>query len=236
MGINDFIKELLFPKICFGCKRIGSYLCHNCAKSLIVINKDVCVYCGRASFFGLTHPKCKTKTGIDGLKSIFLYNNMAKKVISMIKYKFVFDAVDTFMKAIPEKKLKEVEFVKKIIPKSALIVPVPLHSDRQAKRGFNQSEKYGLFFSSLLNLPLSNKAISRVKNTKSQVNMKTPRERFENIRRAFEVNSADLVSGREVIIVDDVWTTGSTIKETSRTLKRCGAGRIIALTLARAHI
>lgn len=233
MNIHSIIKNLIFPKICFGCRKVGSYLCSTCRKKIRVIRRDMCVYCARASFAGLTHPGCKRKNCIDGVKSLFFYDGRAKKIISTVKYRLVTDAIDELTGAIPKDKLAELSFFKKT-PFASVLIPVPLHPARAARRGFNQSEKYAHFFSQVLHLPIWT-GVSRVKNTKPQAHLTNAKERYQNIRGAFSINPNVNIRGMEAIIVDDVWTTGATAKELCRVLKKDGARAVYVLTLARVY-
>jgi ComF family protein len=108
-----------------------------------------------------------------------------------------------------------------------VVVPVPLHRSRERIRGFNQAELIAV----RMGLPILNKVLCRRKNTPSQTGL-TRSERKRNLAGAFELRSD--VRGRRIILVDDdVYTTGSTMNEIARTLKRGGAERVEVLTVAR---
>jgi len=106
-----------------------------------------------------------------------------------------------------------------------LVIPVPLHRSRQRQRGFNQAE----LIAARLGLPMATRLLRRKKDTPSQTGL-TRNERKRNLAGAFEVRGR--VSGT-IIVVDDVYTTGSTLNEIARTLKRAGARRVEVLTVAR---
>jgi ComF family protein len=106
-----------------------------------------------------------------------------------------------------------------------LVVPVPLHRSRERIRGFNQAE----LIAARLRLPVDNRLLRRRKNTSSQTGLSRS-ERKRNLGGAFDVRGQ--VKGT-VIVVDDVYTTGSTLNEIARTLKRAGAQRVEVLTVAR---
>jgi ComF family protein len=109
--------------------------------------------------------------------------------------------------------------------RGAVIVPVPLHSSRERSRGFNQAE----LIAARLGRPVASRMLRRRKNTPSQTGL-TRNERKRNLAGAFEVSGK---VGGTVIVVDDVYTTGSTMNEIARTLKRGGAERVEVLTVAR---
>ena len=106
-----------------------------------------------------------------------------------------------------------------------LVIPVPLHRSRERTRGFNQAE----LIAAGLDVPVASRILRRRKDTPSQTGLSRG-ERRRNLAGAFEVRGK--VSGT-VIVVDDVYTTGSTMNEIARTLKRAGAGRVEVLTVAR---
>ena len=113
------------------------------------------------------------------------------------------------------------------------ILPVPLHRKREKMRGFNQAELLGRSISRLSSLPLLRGVLVKTRNTPAQVSLEAA-ERETNLRGAFEVRKPALVKGQTVLLVDDVFTTGSTLRECSRVLGQSGALEVRALTLARA--
>ena len=115
----------------------------------------------------------------------------------------------------------------------SLIVPVPLHPKRLRERGFNQALILAREVSKRFSLPLEFLALERHKLTEPQVNL-SKEQRLENVRGAFAVRKNKRIEGQRVILVDDVYTTGSTIKECAGTLMRSGAADVAVLTLARA--
>jgi len=231
----EILKNLLFPKICFGCSRLGSYLCPSCINKLRVIEKDICPYCRKGSYFGLTHPACRRWRGLDGLKSFFYYDDLVKKIVKNIKYQLVTEAIGDLRQAISREKIEELFFYKQLA-KDFIFIPVPLHPTRERKRGFNQAEELLKNFAKILNFPINNKLVVRTRATKPQVELKKPKERYINILGAFSLAKSinvNQIKGKKFIIFDDVWTTGWTIKEIAKVLKKAGAAKVFALTIAR---
>ncbi|OGK24079.1 hypothetical protein A3C25_05200 [Candidatus Roizmanbacteria bacterium RIFCSPHIGHO2_02_FULL_38_11] len=226
-----FLKDLLFPKFCLGCGFLGAYICSNCQKKLSYISKDVCLYCGKASLWGLTHPGCRRNHGVDGLVSIFYYNNLLKKVIKSIKYRLALDVWEELCLVIEPDKLNKIAAYKKLNFAKFFLQPIPLHTSRLRSRGFNQAKIIASFFSQLLQRPVT-EYLLRKKSTFSQAQLKNNKDRYINMRGAFEVLTRE-VDDKNFILVDDVITTGSTLKEAAWTLKRAGASRVVALTLAK---
>jgi len=117
-------------------------------------------------------------------------------------------------------------------PKDFLIVPVPLHRSRLRERGFNQSLLLARVLSSDLGTPLDYLSLIRKRNTRAQTGLKKE-ERKKNVKDAFSITYPLIIKNKKIILVDDVFTTGYTLNECSRTLKKSGATTIICLTLAR---
>lgn len=117
------------------------------------------------------------------------------------------------------------------------IVPVPLHSAKERDRGYNQSEYICRGISKIINIPVNNTLIFRKIHTKSQASLPM-RERKLNVQGAFDAvaNNHSLLNAAGIILVDDVVTTGSTLNEVIKTLKKSGAGNIFVVTLASAII
>lgn len=234
MDISGFIKNALFPKYCFGCHKIGTYICPMCESKLRPVSKDICAYCARASYFGLTHPGCYAESRLDGLISFYYYSPLARRLIKAIKYRLVTDAISDLCNTISDETVTKLFFYNSVAP-HATFIPVPLHTKRLALRGFNQSAQLALYFSKKLSIRYDDALIERIKNTKPQAQLKTTRERFLNIKGAFALvhGATSHVHDGNFILVDDVWTSGSTIKEMGRVLKKNGANRVYALTLVR---
>ena len=116
-----------------------------------------------------------------------------------------------------------------LVADAALIVPVPLHPKRLKQRGFNQAL---LLAHAFPEVPLEREAVVRVRHTVPQVELK-PNERRENVKGAFAVLDPALVKGRNILLLDDVYTTGATVKECAKVLLKSGARQVEVLTVAR---
>jgi len=116
-------------------------------------------------------------------------------------------------------------------------VPVPLHRSKKRQRGFNQSEliaRSALRYLDSPNFELRTSILRRVRATTSQTGL-TRHQRRENVRGAFAVAAPELVKGRAVMIVDDVYTTGTTLNECARILRAAGAEQVVVATVARVY-
>jgi ComF family protein len=117
-----------------------------------------------------------------------------------------------------------------------LVIPVPLYAGKLRQRGFNQSEliaKAALKLNSVgKKLELHDRVLERRRDTQSQIGL-TRHQRRENLRGAFSVLKPEQVAGREFLLVDDVFTTGTTVSECARVLRRAGASKVWVATVAR---
>jgi ComF family protein len=121
-------------------------------------------------------------------------------------------------------------FVADVSPE--VIIPVPLHSRRIRQRGFNQAILIGELLSKEWNIPLERRLLRRIRWTEPQVNLAAT-ERAANVKGAFAVDDPGKVKGRRIILIDDVLTTGSTVSECSKVLKKAGAEAVFVATVAR---
>lgn len=226
--------DLFFPKTCCGCHRFGSYLCSDCKKEILQTDL-VCPNCERLSIGGLIHPLCKRKYGLDGLWSLGIYQSTLQKAIKKLKYKFVSslaeDLIDLMLEYIAYQTPLFIDEIKKDKGRGWVVVPVPLHPKREKWRGFNQSALLGKIFAKKLSLEYA-ELLKRTKHTKPQVSLKSW-QRKKNISGAFSLAISNKSLAVSVLLIDDVWTTGSTLRECCYILKRSGAKKVWAITLAR---
>lgn len=230
----NFFLDLLFPKKCVGCRKTGSYFCQDCISNILQ-GDLVCPKCEKLAMGGQTHPICKRKFGLDGLWSLGIYQAPLKQAIQTLKYKRVSELAEILTNITLEYWAKYQPFVLDQIKKDRgegwMVIPVPLHWWRENDRGFNQASLIGQNLSKKLGLGYC-EALKRTRYTKPQAKLKG-KDRYENIKNAFEINPNCNLKTVNCLLIDDVWTTGSTLKEAIYILKRNGAKKVWALTLAR---
>ena len=161
---------------------------------------------------------------MDGLTFCFYYDDKIKEAIKKIKYRNLFSYVDELV-ARGISKLDLEQF------KDFMIIPVPLHEKRLKSRGFNQAEIIGKVLSGKLNIQLRTDILKRVKDTSSQVKL-NKKAREENIKDAFTVNSKVKFKNMKALLVDDIFTSGATLNECAKILKKAGVQKVWGFTLA----
>lgn len=170
------------------------------------------------------HPGCAGKYRLDGLVVACRYRGAVKRVIIKVKYKWIYDIEKVLVDLLVERLWKF------DLPKDIILVPVPLHSSRKRWRGFNQSEILGRDLAKRFKHPYAD-LLLRNRYTKPQVELKKD-ERAKNVRGAFSLRQAQGIKGRDFILVDDVFTTGATMSECAKVLKRAGAKSVWAMAVA----
>lgn len=113
-----------------------------------------------------------------------------------------------------------------------LVVPIPLHRTRLRERGFNQSLLLAKEIGTVWGIPIDYINLQRIRPTEPQINLKG-KERIRNVKGAFAVKGEKAFKGKRVLLIDDVYTTGATVSECSKVLKKARAERVDVLTLAR---
>lgn len=224
--VINLFKSCLFPIFCLGCNQEGVWLCNNCYQKLDPAGVFCCPYCHSQNNTGICCPDCLKKSSLDQVISVLEYqeNKLSSKVIENYKYNFIEDLSKIF-----EDLINEWLSLNKITCSESIIVPVPLHAKRLAERGFNQAEVLAGILSKSTGLNVE-KLLRRNRYTKQQAKLNKI-ERQANVQAAFDLTSNFIP--RKVILVDDVFTTGSTMQECAKILKQAGVKEVIGFTLAR---
>lgn len=234
--LNQFL-EIFFPSHCLSCPKIiskDSLFCAKCWVKLNFITDSKCKICSYPFEVEIKNaaPFCASclvkRPSFEKVITIFRYNYVIKKIISNLKYKDQGYLAKKFGKILADRIKKEnIEF--------DLIVAVPLHLERLKKRKFNQAvflakalKKYfpdSKFYPDLL---------FRVKNTPSQTKL-TKKQRIKNMKRAFMVNKKyrDYVKDKNILLIDDIMTSGATLENCTKELKRRKAKSITVATIAK---
>lgn len=218
-----------------GCCREGNYLCTKC-QDLITQKELICPYCKRIAFGGLTHPICKRNFNLDGLWTFGAFAGVLRKSIQKLKYRWVTEHADILMDQVVQYLVRSspifLDQIKKDRGVGWAVVPVPLHWKRQNWRGFNQSALIAKKLADSLGVTYL-EALKRTRETKSQTTYDAATRRI-NIKNAFSLApKIDISLYPNILLIDDVWTTGSTLQECCYILKKTGVKKVWAITLAR---
>jgi ComF family protein len=224
--VIDAVLNLLFPVSCVLCRlpvreRRWGAACPDCWARLEPVEPPFCPQCGVTAdaIEGLCGPCRLEERDFDFARSALIFNDAARELIHHLKYS------ERVSLAGPLGGLLRECLEREPFSPSAVIVPAPLHRARERARGFNQAE----LLARRLGRPLMTHLVRRRKNTPSQTGL-TRAQRASNLRGAFAARGR---APEAVIVVDDVYTTGATLNEIARTLKRAGTRRVEALTVAR---
>jgi competence protein ComFC len=225
-GLLKLIGDLFFPPVCVGCGKIGKFICTKCMQNLPLLLPPLCEKCGKPESTGLLCPTCwGWQANIDGIRSPYRFDGVIRDAIYEFKYKnirsmagFMADLLASYLINCP-------------MPGDVL-VSVPLSQQRLRTRGYNQSSILTRELSKLVRLPVVEDCLVRTRNSPPQARTTNVRERHRNVSGAFACRD-DRLSGKRVILLDDVCTTGATLDACALALKNGNAISVWGITLAR---
>lgn len=201
--------DLIFPKKCINCGHWGKYICDKCEIGLGE-KAQICPTCLQFSFYGLRHPNCRTTYCLDGLTCLWEYEGLARKIIKKAKDNYYFDLLsELFNRGNSILDRGDYTYLQKFLIEKPVIVPVPSHPKRFKERGFNQAQVFAKLIAKKWSLEIKQLLIRTDTSFKA-------------------LGKAD-----KVLLIDDVWVTGATLKECTKTLKKAGIQKVWGLTLAR---
>ena len=228
--------DFILPLRCLICGKImrtQGCICPECFENINFITRPYCQQCGTPlngdtdDIEGLCCVACLNKKNYFRLcRSAVEYDNFSKKIILDFKFR---DHLEN------KKLLAQWMFLagKDIFDKGAdLIIPVPLYFTRLFSRKYNQSAILARELSKLSKLPADYKTLKKKRNTLPQVQCNGDKRRT-NVKNAFQVVNPDKIKGKRIVLIDDVYTTGTTLRECSKVLLKAGAKSIDILTVAR---
>jgi competence protein ComFC len=201
--INSFL-NLLFPQKCLGCGKENELICQKCLARI-------------------DYPTLLNKNNIWAATD---YNDvLAQKAIWLLKYRGLRQIAKPLAELINTRCLKIVEH--RVF--NTLFIPIPLSAKRFRERGYNQSELIAKFLSD--NVAVN--VLYKIRETDSQVSLKDKEKRLNNLLGSFGIKNPELITGKNIILIDDVSTTGATIREAKKVLLSAGAKSVSALVVAR---
>ena len=214
---KNFILDLISPQFCFNCGKEGSYLCEDCQSTLRILqsHQNYQTQNLKDLYFALPYQEALIKNLIQKFKYQPFIKELAKPLASLIITHF----------QLLDKKPNFSDYI---------LIPVPLEKKKLKQRGFNQAEEIGKELSKFLKISLLNNVLAKIKETPPQVEL-SDEERKENIKGVFTVRNGVLIKNRKILLVDDIYTTGSTLEECAKVLKETGAKEVIGMVVARAE-
>jgi ComF family protein len=227
---SQHLFDSIFPPRCAGCSRSGTVLCSSCIAQFRTVDPSHCQRCGRALLEGeLLCTECHDRpVGLNRLISFSSFEEPMRSCIHALKYD------GNLRLAEPLGALLGQTFGRYGLQADA-IIPVPLHKDRQQQRGYNHAQLLAEVCSALVRVPFHEHMLVRHRATLPQVGL-SARDRYLNIAGAFLCTPAyatGALTGRSIVIIDDVSTTGATLKECAAPLFAAGAKEVRGLVLAR---
>ncbi len=233
---RGFLFDIIFPIECLGCGKEKVWICDDCFKKLNHNYTQYCLNCKTSNKFGEFCDVCEEFFDINGIMIAGDYQNkLLAGIIKAMKYRFIKDLSQNLGKflsqflflQIAKETSNKPAFLSDI--KNVLIIPVPLHKKRQNWRGFNQSEELAKIIAKKFDLTIS-LDLKRIKYKKPQTKLKK-QKRKENVKNCFAWAGQNL-QNKNIILIDDVTTTGSTLNECAKILKQNNAGDVWGLVLA----
>ena len=200
------------------CQREGSFLCEDCQAILDISS---------------SHQEFQTENLSDLYYPLEYKNPLIKNLIKRFKYEPLVKELAKDLASLIIAHFQLLDPPPNFGGGDYVLVPVPLEKRKLKWRGFNQSEEIGKEISKFLNIPLINDILFKIKETPPQVEL-SEKEREENIKGVFIIRNRKKISGKKILLVDDVYTTGSTMEEAARVLKKAGAKEVIGIVIARA--
>ena len=225
--LANTLLNFIFPPVCANCKKVGALLCAECRAALVWLQEPLCPRCGR----GVQRPvslclDChRHPLPLQQIRAAVLFDGPIPRIIHQMKYNGLFALAEPLAELMIE------AWARWQIPVD-VVVPVPLHAERERKRGYNQSALLTNHLCRRLNLAFTPAALQRVRYTRPQVELSAA-ERLANVADAFKANPV-AVAGADVLLIDDVCTTGATMIAATEALLAARAKTVSGYTVARA--
>jgi competence protein ComFC len=239
--VSDALVSVIFPAGCRICDALLTSasrvpICETCLGSFVPVPASACQICGRplpalpqSQGSPLLCPACGDKTyTFDRARSFAVYEGNLVRAILLLKFERIEPLGDWFAQRLAELVEKEADALE-----ADVVVPVPLHRQRERERGYNQAALLSKPLAKRLRLPHKAVLLMRMR-ARPDKRILSLEERWESVRGAFATRPGSQVDNQRVLLVDDVLTTGATLDSCARALREAGAKSVVGLTIARA--
>jgi len=225
-AIKGTVLDLFFPRRCVGCGREGNFICASCQRNIKRILPPVCPRCGRPQPGGTLCPSCINRQfDVDGIRAPFRFEGVIREAIHQLKYRNLRDLSGRLAGLLGE-------YLRKYPVPGDVLVPVPLHPKRLRERGYNQTLLLAKDLGKIIQVTVVEDCLIRTKYTSPQAKTESVRERYSNVAGIFSCRNYDL-RDKNVLLIDDVSTSGATIDACAKSLKASGAAAVWGLVVAR---
>ena len=226
--ISNGLLDIIYQPFCVICETVcDDYLCDKCLEKIEIITPPYCHRCGIPCETYLCTSCREREFYFDRAVSAGIFDGVLREAI----HKFKFKSIETLIEPLGNILVNyyiSTGFNKRI----DLVIAVPIHKSRCIERGFNQAEKLSNYLSRHYYIPSCNDALVKIKKTSDQADLQLD-ERMINLQDVFYAKNKTVISGKRILLIDDVFTTGSTVNEASKALKEAGAKEVYVYTLAR---
>jgi len=218
--------DLIFPPSCGGCGKLGARWCNDCQRKLSPVPLPVCEICGEPQHIAGICKECQsTRPAFYALRSCVVYKEPARPALIKLKYHHEIGLGEALAWHVAL-------YLDQLGWQADSILPIPLSEQRSRERGYNQVDLIAHPLARLAGWQYTPGALCRTRHTNSQVGLGAG-ERRKNVLGAFQAESR-IVTGKTLLLIDDVTTTGATLDSASHALLDAGANKVYALTFARA--
>lgn len=223
-NIKEFLLDIVFPKKCVVCGKLDTFFCDKCRAKITFLKTQNCPFCLRITTRGRVCPSCQSKSALTGVYVVSHFEEPLKEVIHKYKYEFI--------KALQDDLADIAWSYMEDFPKRAVLACVPSSPKRVSWRGYNQAEEITKILASNTGMKYYPNLLKRTEYKIPQTQLRR-KERFENVKNAFKINKKIDLSGKQVVIFDDLVTSGATLDACARELRKMGATRVWGFVLAR---
>ena len=227
--VSSLLLDLLYPPRCPFCEEalpVGERVHRTCAEAVPRIRGSRCICCGKPVGEGerLCGDCSENRHSFDAGFGAFVYDGTVRDALLALKFRGKKEYAD----ALGQMTAKEAEpFLKKW--NVEMLLPVPMHPAKQRKRGFNQAEALAVSIGRCISLPVVRNVLVRTRGTEAMKALEAE-DRKRNLRSAFRVNHAEKIRGKNICLIDDIYTTGATADACAEACSAAGASRVVFVT------